>query len=293
MFGYVRPCKAQLRVCEYETYKAVYCGLCKHLGRQYGPFSRLTLSYDFTFLAILMMALSKNPLSFTPQRCMLNPLKKHPCCCDCQELSFSAGTAMILGYYKVLDNYQDGDLKKRALSLICMPFAKHAYKGAADRYPQVAQIAYETISRQSALENERCDSVDQACEPTAQALAGICALLDDSQRRVLERFGYLLGRYIYMADALDDLEEDLLQHSYNPFLLRDGITVPSPEALSNVRENAKGSLYLTMGELSKAFSLLEFHAFSPILDNIVHLGLHETVGRILLPKETKSDDGSL
>lgn len=293
MFGYVRPCKPQLRVCEYETYKAVYCGLCKQLGRQYGPFSRLTLSYDFTFLALLQMSLSKEPPAFAPKRCMLNPLKKSPCCSDCEALTFSAGTAMILGYYKVLDNYQDGDLKKRVLSLICMPFAKHAYKGAADRYPQVAQIAYETISRQSALESERCDSVDQACEPTAQALSGICALLDSGQHRVLERFGYLLGRYIYMADALDDLEEDLRQHSYNPFLLRDAITDGTPEALSLVRENAKGSLYLTMGELAKAYSLLELHAFSPILDNIINLGLHEAVGRILLPKETKSDDGSL
>lgn len=293
MFGYVRPCKPQLRVCEYETYKAVYCGLCKQLGRQYGPFSRLTLSYDFTFLALLQMSLSKEPPSFAPHRCMLNPLKKSPCCDDCEALTFSAGSAMILGYYKVLDNYQDGDLKKRVLSLICMPFAKHAYKGAADRHPQVAQIAYETISRQSALESERCDSVDQACEPTAQALSGICALLDSGQSRVLERFGYLLGRYIYMADALDDLEEDLRQHSYNPFLLRDAITDGSPEALSRVRENARGSLYLTMGELARAYSLLELHAFSPILDNIINLGLHDAVGRILLPKETKSDDGSL
>ena len=293
MFGYVKPCSAQLRVCEYETYKAVYCGLCKQLGRHYGPFSRLTLSFDFTFLSILQMALSPKKPDFVPRRCMLNPFKKRPCCCECEALSFSAGTAMILGYYKVLDNYQDGGFQKRLVSFIGMPFAKHAYKDAAARYPQVAQIAYETISRQSALESENCDSIDMACEPTAQALSGICALLDEKQYRVLERFGYLLGRYIYMADALDDLEEDLRQHSYNPFLLRDKVTSASSEALAQVRENAKGSLYLTIGELSKAYSLLNLYAFTPILDNIIHLGLHQTVGRILLPKETKSDDGSL
>lgn len=295
MFGYIKPCKPQLRVCEYETYRAVYCGLCKQLGRQYGPFSRLTLSFDFTFLALLKMALTPSAVEFHPARCMLNPFKKHPCCGESESLSFSAGTAMILGYYKVLDNYQDGDLKKRTISVLCMPFAKHAYKGAADQYPQIAQIAYETISQQSAVEQALCDSIDLACEPTAQALSGICALLDDRQQRVLGRFGYLLGRYIYMADALDDLEEDLKQHSYNPFLLREGITADStsPELLFQVRERAKGSLYLTMSELAKAYSLLELHSFTPILDNIVHLGLHDAVERILLPKETKTDDGSL
>ena len=44
MFGYIKPFKGMLRVCEYETYKAVYCGLCKQLGGEYGPFARLPLS---------------------------------------------------------------------------------------------------------------------------------------------------------------------------------------------------------------------------------------------------------
>lgn len=73
MFGYIKPFKGMLRVCEYETYKAVYCGLCKQLGREYGPFARLTLSYDFTFLALLDLSLSGEHLAFAPGRCMLNP----------------------------------------------------------------------------------------------------------------------------------------------------------------------------------------------------------------------------
>lgn len=295
MFGYVRPCKPQLRVCEYETYRAVYCGLCKQLGRQYGPFSRLTLSFDFTFLALLQMSVTNKRPDFSPKRCMLNPLVKRMCCGHCDELSFSAGAAMIMCYFKILDNYQDGGLKDRTLALLCMPFAKSAYKNAAEKYPGVAQVMYETISQQSSLEEERCSSVDLACEPTAQALSGICGMLteDTGQKRVLERFGYLLGRYIYMADALDDLEQDLRQHSYNPFLLRDHIETPSAQALSEVRESAKGSLYLTMGEISKTFSLLELHSFAPILENVVQLGLHDTVERILQPKETKTDDRPL
>lgn len=296
MFGYVKPCKAQLRICEYETYKAVYCGLCKQLGRQYGPFSRLTLSFDFTFLALLQMALDENPPVFSPGRCLLNPLKKQPCCQDNASLSFSADVAMIMFYFKVLDNYQDGGLKERALSLVCMPFVKHAYLRASERLPDVAEVVYEIISKQSTIESSHCSSVDQACEPTALALSQICAMLgkDNGQIRVLSRFGYLLGRYIYMADALDDLEQDLRQHSYNPFLLRENLTATvSPEAIHAVRENAKGSLYLTMGELAKTYSLLELKAFTPILDNIIHLGLHEAVEGILIPKEKSSDDRPL
>ncbi|MEM1483638.1 DUF5685 family protein [Oscillospiraceae bacterium PP1C4] len=289
MFGYVKPCKPQMKVCEYEIYKAVYCGLCKQLGQQYGPFSRLTLSYDFTFLALLDMSLADTQQQFTHKRCMLNPMKKQPCCGDCEQLGFSSGVAMMMFYYKALDNYQDGGFAEKALSLFYLPFARHAFQKAGETYPEVARIMYETVSKQSVIEDELCDSVDRACEPTALALSGICGLLsrDDSQRRVLERFGYLLGRYVYLSDALDDLEEDIKKHNYNPFLLREKITFPDSEQFASIRENAKGSLFLTIGELIKTYELLELHHYKPILDNIVQLGLRDTVERILLPKETE------
>ena len=57
MFGYIRIAKPELKVKEYEMYKAIYCSLCRELGRSYGFLSRLTLSYDFTFLALLNMSL--------------------------------------------------------------------------------------------------------------------------------------------------------------------------------------------------------------------------------------------
>lgn len=290
MFGYIKPCKPQMRVCEYETYKAVYCGLCKQLGRKYGPFSRLTLSFDFTFLALLNLALQpEQDAPFCSGRCLLNPIRKIPCLKDCDELNFSSGVAMMMFYYKALDNYNDGGFREKALAALCIPFARYAFRKAADQYPAAAQLIYEAISKQSLIEEEQCDSVDQACEPTALVLSGICGLLSEekSQQRVLERFGYLLGRYVYLSDALDDLEEDVKQHSYNAFLLREHLTSPNPEQLAAIREQAKGSLFLTIGELIKTYELLELHTYKPILDNIIHLGLRDTVERILKPKETE------
>ena len=57
MFGYIKTCTPQLRLCEWEAYRGIYCGLCRTLGRRFGPLARLTLSYDFTFYATLEMAL--------------------------------------------------------------------------------------------------------------------------------------------------------------------------------------------------------------------------------------------
>ena len=41
MFGYVRPYKSEMLVREFEQYKAVYCELCRVLGREYGLLARL------------------------------------------------------------------------------------------------------------------------------------------------------------------------------------------------------------------------------------------------------------
>ena len=45
MFGYIKTCTPQLRLCEWEAYRGIYCGLCRTLGRRFGPLARLTLSY--------------------------------------------------------------------------------------------------------------------------------------------------------------------------------------------------------------------------------------------------------
>ena len=73
LFGYVKPFKPDLRVRELETYKAVYCGLCGQLGEAFGPAARLTLSYDFVFLAMLHYAVTPDARPVFERRwCFVN-----------------------------------------------------------------------------------------------------------------------------------------------------------------------------------------------------------------------------
>ena len=57
MFGYVKAYKPELKIAEYDTYKAVYCSLCRQLGKDYGIFAKFILSFDFVFLAMLKLGL--------------------------------------------------------------------------------------------------------------------------------------------------------------------------------------------------------------------------------------------
>ena len=101
MFGYIRACKPELRMKEYELYKAVYCSLCKKLGKNYGIFARFTLSYDFTFLAMLQLGMNDANVCMEQKRCAFNPLKKCNYCKDDTALKMPAAAAMIMLYYKL------------------------------------------------------------------------------------------------------------------------------------------------------------------------------------------------
>ena len=88
MFGYLQPYKPYLMIKDFELYKSVYCGLCKQLGRDYGFLTRLILSYDCTFYAILLMSLKRSCTGFSDGRCKFNPLKKCKFA-DCKDNAYS------------------------------------------------------------------------------------------------------------------------------------------------------------------------------------------------------------
>ena len=57
MYGYIVMNKPELKIREYERYRAYYCGLCKSLKSDAGMRGQISLSYDMTFLALLLSAL--------------------------------------------------------------------------------------------------------------------------------------------------------------------------------------------------------------------------------------------
>ncbi len=273
MFGYIKASKPDLRVREYETYKAVYCTLCRRLGRSYGPIARMTLSYDFTFLALLNMSLCDGCDGFERRRCAFNPFKKCNYCKNDTAVEMPAAAAMILLYYKILDNIGDERGIKKLGYLLLKPMFSGAHKKAAKRYPEIEEIAARYIKAQECLERDGCTELDRAADPTAQMMSEILLLCssDEGQKRVLSRLGYCIGRYIYILDAACDLEDDIKSGSYN---------VLKNEDAENQREYAAGrvrpQLYFCVNEATKAFELLDIKKYRDILGNIVYLGLEET-----------------
>ena len=125
------------------------------------------------------------------------------------------------------------------------------------------------------MEDKKSSLSDEAAEPTAKFLSEIISLGGtEENEKVLRRFGYLLGRYIYLCDALDDLEDDLKKGNYNPFIYGG----------ENAAENAKSVLFMTTAELGDDLELLELDKYKEIVENTVWLGLTYEVERIINKK---------
>jgi hypothetical protein len=285
VFGYIRPYKPELKVRELETYRAVYCGLCHSLGKRYSFFMRMILNYDETFLALLQLGLSEGCVGFEKRRCPAKPFGKKSCCKLTGDVEFSADTSVILFYYKLRDNLQDAGLFKRAAAGLLLLFASPKHKKAARRRPQVEALVKSYVAAQREAE-KKGSGIDEAAHPTAM-MSKLLAIAagDRANERIVTRMGYFIGRWIYITDAADDIEDDLKSGDYNPFV--SVYSLKAGSVLKEAREGIKKLLNSSQYEICAAFELLEIERFKPIISNIFYLGMPETAAAILKGEKIK------
>lgn len=290
MFGYVKTDKGELRVKEYELYKGLYCSLCNALSKRYGVFSRFILSYDMTFLLLVRLCEKGVAPSFKKGRCPFNPAKK---CNYCQngseEFDFVCAAAVLMFYYKVKDNIADSRFFKKLLFLLLLPIAALWRKKAARLFPELEKIISESMEKQREAEREGTAVPDKAAHPSADALGKIFSLGAEKSSPALYRFGYFVGRWVYLLDALDDIESDLKSRSFNVFVNKYSLS--SKELPADVHHEIESALNSSNGEALSAFKSCEFKFSSEIIENILTGGMYRSAERVL--KGNKNNERSL
>lgn len=288
MFGYIKVYKPELKMKEFEMYKGIYCSLCKQLGKSYGPISRLVLNYDITFLALLFQASQTDESEYKKSHCTFCFAKKCVCCTLPDDtLEYASAMTIIMTYHKILDNIHDGNFLKKIISILSLPYFKAKYKKASKLYPEISSQTDEQMQNQNAVEVSKSTSVDLAADSSAKALGNIIAFrFPDEEKEHAYRFGYCLGRFVYICDALDDLEKDFKNKNYNVFLLNN------KSDFSSIRQNSYSILDITADELAKAYETLNLKRYKSILDNIIYYGLDSAINRVL-KKEEETNEKSI
>lgn len=269
MFGYVLPLSAELKVREWQTYRAYYCGLCKELKREYGLVSRFLLNYDLVLAALLADGVAGVSAHMCPERCIANPLRKRPMCQSTPGLSLAADALVLTACYKLEDDLADEHRLKRIPALLLRPFLAHMHKKAATRRPGLDEALRTQTAAQQALERRGSCSADEAADPTARMTAALFAQAVPGSRAA-ERMGLFVGKIIYYLDAAEDYEKDARSGAYNVFI-RQGLS--RQDAVAQAAQLCR----MCAGEAALAYNLLETGAYRPILDNIVFLGLPQSI----------------
>ncbi len=294
MFGYIMPEKPELKIKEFDIYRAYYCGVCKSIGKRHGQLKRMTLTYDSAFMAMLLCSVLKVDTKLVKERCMVHPLKKSFVTHN-EIIDYSSDINIILAYNNIRDKWQD-DRSKAALAGLAA--FKRTYKKLQIKYNEKCAIINKRLEELSKLESEKCSSIDKAAEPFAKLMEEVLDYekLDDRTRKIIRWMGYNIGKWIYLIDAFDDLEDDLKNSSYNPFLLQFEYQ-ESVEEISAFKERIKGNVEFTLlyclREASNAFELLETKENKGILENILYMGMLSKTDKILCQRSCDNCEKSV
>ena len=297
MFGYIKPYKPNLKIKDFDTYKGFYCSLCKTLGKKYGVLSRFLLNYDFTFLSLLSISVKNDFNEFERKSCTFNPLKKCSFCTGCtnnKSFEFSAACLIITFYYKIADDIYDSKGIKKAAKYLLLPYAKSLVKKANDDFPNIYKQIKIHIKSQQQVEQNLSSSIDEAAHNSASMLSFIfsCLSEDLNEKRILDRLGYFIGRWIYLIDALDDLEKDYKNNNYNVFLIKSDINNNKSldkNELHQIKESSIDILNRTYNEILNTYNLLDINLFKDLIDNIITEGLYYLQNQIISIKEADNE----
>ncbi|MEG2353511.1 MAG: DUF5685 family protein [Clostridium sp.] len=281
MFGYVTPCKMELKVKDYEKFKAYYCGLCKSIKKNFGNIPRFALNFDITFLAILLDSLSEDRNTFTKEICMVHPLKKKLTIINNEALNYSAFCNVLLAYYKLLDDVQDdNDIKGKIGSKILDKYIR-----GNDNDLEFVRLGVKTrLEDLQLIEVSPCTyNLDELSHPFADLTGFLISSYykDKSFKDTLYWLGYNLGKWIYIIDAYDDLEKDMAKSKFNAIneSLNNG-NLNFLEFSHSIEKRIEFSLINCGKACLEALNNLPLVKNIDILENVLHFGLMEKIDKV-------------
>ncbi len=261
MFGYIQIDPDELKGKDWKTYRAFYCGVCMDLKERSGQRARLTLTYDMTFLALLLTSLYEGNTERQKRLCILHPAEKGVCVRN-PYTAYAADMSLLLVYHNLMDDWLD---EKKALSLAFARSVRQAYIRAAGKYPEKTKAVRRYLKALHELEETSSGGIDAAANLTGDLFAEIFRYKEDVWTEDLMRIGASLGRFIYLMDAWEDVEEDRKRGGYNPFL--------SMADQPDFARNAESILTMAAAGMARGFERLPVVENVDILRNILYSGI--------------------
>lgn len=256
MFGYIVANMDKANDAEKEYYRACYCGLCRALRTRHGRISRLTLTYDMTFVSLFLAALYGKEQNRGMERCVLHPVKMHPYCQN-EITDYAADMNVVLAYHNFLDDWIDD---KQLLALGAAKMFEQEYGRVASLYPEKCEFISQCLKELTGIENQGELNPDIPANCFAKLLGEVFVWREDEYAQSLRAFGGALGKFIYIMDACLDLKADIKKERYNPLVATDS-------------SSFSAILNLLMADCTEKYKQLPIQQDKPLIENILYSGV--------------------
>ena len=261
MFGYVVMNKPEIKFKDFDMYRSFYCGLCRELKERYGLSGQITLTYDMTFVILLLSGLYEPPTKKGSTRCIVHPVRRQPVRKNAIT-EYAADMNIFLTYYKCRDDWND---ERSIPGLAFGKLLERKEKKSEKLWSKKVQTIVSCLDELSELEKENATDIDRVSGCFGRIMAEIFAYREDVWEPTLRRMGFYFGKFIYLLDAYDDVEEDVKKGNYNPFS-KDYI-------IKGFDDRVKSMLMMMMAETCREFEKLPIIKYTDILRNILYSGV--------------------
>ena len=261
MFGYVVMNKPEIKFKDFDMYRSFYCGLCRELKERYGLSGQITLTYDMTFVILLLSGLYEPPTKKGSTRCIVHPVRRQPVRKNAIT-EYAADMNIFLTYYKCKDDWND---ERSIPGFAFGKLLEGKVKKSEKLWSKKVQTIVSCLDELSALEKENETDIDRVSGCFGRIMAEIFAYREDVWEPALRRMGFYFGKLIYLLDAYDDVEEDVKKGNYNPFS-KDYI-------IKGFDDRVKNMLMMMMAETCREFEKLPIIKYTDILRNILYSGV--------------------
>ena len=216
MLGVMTVRQDELKFREFDRYRGFYCGLCRAIGKLCGSVCRMALSFEMTFLAMLLTALYETQTTEEKHRCGFHPVHKRLMLGN-EAIDYCADLSALVSYYDLLDGWED---ERRVDRLAESRLLKGAAMRVGEALPRQREAVEAYVRKLHAVEARNDQNLDAAANLTGDMLAELFVMKKDVYGNDLREMGYYLGKFIYLCDCYEDIERDEKKHSYNPLLAR-------------------------------------------------------------------------
>lgn len=261
MFGYVTINKPEIKFKDYDVYRSFYCGLCRELRERFGITGQLTLTYDMTFVILLLSGLYEPKTCVGTTRCVMHPVRKQPVRKN-EFTEYAADMNVLLSYYKCLDDWKD---EKKVSRLSYAKLLEHSCEQLRHTYAGKSEVLISRLEELSGLEKKGETDVDRVSGCFGKIMEEILVYREDVWEKTIRRMGFYLGKFIYLLDAFEDVEKDVKSGSYNPFR--------EDYRKEDFQDQVKNLLIMMMAECSREFEKLPIIKYGDILRNILYSGV--------------------